>query len=560
MNQRSQRLLIIFSFLLISGSPIISLAQWDENLSFRVDSLLNRFDGKKPGGALGIYQGGEVLYERYFGLETLSSKKPVTVTTRYNIASMAKQFTALGIAQLEDAGRINREDQIRTYLPELSHFEQVKVKHLLHHTSGLREATEIALLSGKVSLSGELPLSFINEENLIRILGKERDLNFPPGTEHSYTNTNYILLAQIIQRISRQSFGVFLDSAIFKPLGMDNSYIQPSASESVIDGYRNKGKRFKKTKGSGGLPGEDNLITTLDDLRAWYGNYFSNTLNLSASNHQKLIEPEMLENGKSSEYGYGLSIEDHNGMMLAWHDGENNLHTSAALFIPEKELVIICLANATDYVDPTRRVFNVLNMIYPRGKPSLEPVELVEVSTASNGEKEGLYYRISPTNKGSIRKVYMAEGEVYVTGNLEHRGLRFGNIAQDHLYATNTNGNPINLYFENKDSGLILRENYIDHENDWVFTKYDPVKFDPADYKGTYKDPYHGAFFKIKEKKGKLVAKKGLLKVKMMQLKPDTFLGDYDVLFLFERSAANKVSGLLLNIDNLRNFQLEKVR
>ena len=560
MSKNSKYLTVICTILLVLIVQFHSKAQVSEGLKLEIDSLLNQFRSDQPGGAVGVYLGNKVVYERYVGLQSLSTKKPITASTPYNIASMAKQFTGVGIALLEHQNKISKEDKMGKYLPELAHFDGIKVKHLLYHTSGLREATDIALLSGKTTLSGELPLGFINEENLLSILSKERDLNFQPGTEHSYTNTNYILLAQIISRISGKPFGTFLDSAIFKPLGMKNSYVQPSASESKVEGHRKKGKRFKKTRGSGGLPGEDNLITTLNDLRLWYGNYFTNRLGLADTLHQNLIKPEPLIGGKSSDYGYGLSITDRNGMLLAWHDGENNLHTSAALFMPESQLIIICLANATDHFNPTRRVFEILEMIYPREKEETKLVKFMKTAIAENEKKQGIYYRIGPTNSGAIRKVSVIEEETFVTAHLDYKGLRFQNVSKDHLYATNTNGNPINLFFEEEDGQPILREDYVDHESDWVFKKKGDFKIQSSDYTGTYKDPFHGAFFQVKEKKGKLIAKKGLLKVELIPFERDVFLGDYDIMFFFERSANGRISNVLLNLDNLRNFQLDKVK
>lgn len=289
-------LIMLFSSLLLTAWGQLNLTNQKEQA---LDSLFSDWDSnQKPGGVIAIISENHVIYKKHFGLQEVKKKTPFSSQTPINLASVAKQFTGMCIALLEQQGEISLEDDIRKFFPDIQYSSTIQIKHLLSHTSGIRELTDIAILSGRVNLKGELPYKYLNKDYLLEILSKERDLNFEPGSEMSYTNTNYVLLADIVEQVGGMSFENFADSAIFRPLKMDQSFFGDFSSSSEIDGYAYNGEKFRKTNASGGLIGEDNLVSTIDDLILWDRNFYNNILgNKKGDLIEKVTSSSTLNNG-----------------------------------------------------------------------------------------------------------------------------------------------------------------------------------------------------------------------------------------------------------------------
>ena len=273
----------------------------------KIDSLVSTWDNPKtPGGAISIYQESQRFYEKYFGLEDMSKKIKISKNTPFHLASITKQFTGMCIALLEEQGKINLNDEICTFFPDFKLCKGIQIKHLLNHSSGIREASVIAILSGYVNLKGELPKKRNNNSFLMKVLKKERDVNFVQGTESAYTNTNYRLLAEIVEKVSGIQFKDFADSAIFKPLKMSHTRVLDFDKPSKIKGYHLNGKRFVKRELKSGTYGDDNIITTLHDMVLWNLNFYKNKL---GNQNQSLIHDSTtnleLDYGKASNRGYG---------------------------------------------------------------------------------------------------------------------------------------------------------------------------------------------------------------------------------------------------------------
>ncbi len=557
--------------LIILLITIITIESWGQiNITptqeLTLDSLFANWESEtRPGGVVVIISDRQVIYNKSFGLQDIRKKIHFSDETPINLASVAKQFTGMCIALLEEQGKLSVEEDIRNYYPGLQYTSTIQIKHLLAHTSGIRELTDIAILSGKVNLKGELPYKYLNKAHLLEILHKEKDLNFLPGTEYSYTNTNYVLLADIVEQISDMSFEAFADSAIFKPLKMENSYVGDFSSKSDLEGYHYDGKKFRKTHASGGLIGEDNLVSTVNDLLLWDQNFYQNQLgNGNEELIRKITASAFLSNGGSAQYNYGLSISDYKGLQVISHDGENYLHTSSIIRLPEKKFTVICLANSNGYVFPWTKSFEVLDIFFPStttvSQDSNEQPPAIELSSEEVKSRAGIYYRITEKGSGQIRKVGQHEGKLMVSPSLDFEGIAFAATDEHHFIAYNGRGYEININFEVTDDGEeVLIENYRTYDEGWRFKKISHVPSDLSDYVGTYRDSQHGVFFKIKVKKGGLMAVKGLLRVKLIAFEEDLFSEpDGELVLQFSRDASGKVDGLELNLDNIRKFKMLK--
>lgn len=242
-----------------------------------IDSLFApfaRIDG--PGCAVGVYRAGEILFAKGYGMASVEHAAPITPRTPFVVASVTKHFTAFAVHLLARRGSLSLDDDIRRHLPEVPALgATVTVRHLLHHTSGLRAYEDLLSLTG---WNRDHPLS--REQVLATVLA-HRTLGFPPGERFQYANTNYVLLAEIVERVSGRSFAEFMAQEVFAPLGMANTHVRTDPL-AVIAGRAEhywpdrEGDGFRRNF-IWAFPyatGASNLVTTLEDLARWDANFY----------------------------------------------------------------------------------------------------------------------------------------------------------------------------------------------------------------------------------------------------------------------------------------------
>jgi CubicO group peptidase (beta-lactamase class C family) len=204
-----------------------SFGQINQEKVTQIDSLFTPWNtANHPGGTVLISIKGETVFSKAYGLASLEYNIPNTLNTRFNIGSLSKQFTAMGIVLLEEQNKLSFDDDIRKYIPELAPYDKtITIRHLLHHTSGIRD------IHGLLGLAGWRPADLETNEDVYRVFKNQKDLNFNPGDELSYSNTGYIFLARIIEKVSGLTFEQWMKQNIFDPLGMKNTYVETSMTE-----------------------------------------------------------------------------------------------------------------------------------------------------------------------------------------------------------------------------------------------------------------------------------------------------------------------------------------
>ncbi|HZM99550.1 MAG TPA: serine hydrolase, partial [Pyrinomonadaceae bacterium] len=198
-------------------------------LTKKVDQLFATWDKpESPGAAIAVIKDGIVVYKRGYGSANLEYNVPITPQTVFHVASVSKQFTAFAIALLASQGKLSLDDDIRKHLPEVPDFgKKITVRHLIHHTSGLRDQWTL------LGMAGWRLDDVITKEHIMKMVRYQRELNFDPGAENLYSNTGYTLLAVIVERVSGQSFREYTEANIFKPLGMTNTHFHDDHEEIV---------------------------------------------------------------------------------------------------------------------------------------------------------------------------------------------------------------------------------------------------------------------------------------------------------------------------------------
>jgi len=563
---------VLLLFIFIGWQSFAQITQEDISDIYRIklDSLFRNWNREDaPGGVVAIISKGEVMYKKGFGRADVNRKIKNAPETQFYIASVAKQFTALCIAILEEEGNLSVDDDLLKYYPEFKFQEKITIKNLLDHTAGIREAYVLAILSGKVNLKGEVPEKYQTKEYLLKVLAREEDLNFVPGEEMVYTNVNYILLGDIVEKVSGMSLRQFADSAIFRPLGMKNTFFDDdpaSMTPNAAMGYVYKSEnKFKKGKPKGGVVGDHNLVSTVEDLILWDQNFYHNRL---GKKDTQLIETvttsSTLNNGEPTHYGYGLWLENYRELKTVFHGGDNGLHTSCILRFPEQEFSVICLANSSRYSDTQQKTYQVADIFLESylSKPvnSPEQFKFIEVNPDDLRNKTGLYTHLDAQGIGNLRKVSLKDNDLYISDSYYHDGLKLSPVDPLHFVAKNPGGEYIHIYFSTNVAGEItLKEKFRDNEVTLTQLQDTGALPNYGEYAGTYFNSSVKATIKVKAQKDRLVARKGIIKIPLIVFEKDVFYAPQNMaVFNFMRDQQGTIRQIIVNAPDFRNFKFEK--
>ncbi len=299
------------------------------------DQLMSPWAGNdRPGAAVQVWRDGRTLYSAAYGMANLAHGIAFTTATRTNIGSTSKQFTATAIMLQAKRGALSLDDDIRKHIPELPTFDQtITVRHLLTHTSGLREFLNLLRMSGRRLDHGD----WIDRQEIIDIVKRQPALQNAPGAEFNYNNTAFALAAVIVERTSGQPFHEFLRTNVFEPLDMTRTMVRPSP-EAIVpessEGYTPGPDGYRQIGDLGGAIGAGGIYSSVEDLQRWVQNYANPRVG-TAELFTEMMTPFTLTDGKSTGYGFGLFIDEHRGLKRVHHGGADVAHRSMVVYYPE---------------------------------------------------------------------------------------------------------------------------------------------------------------------------------------------------------------------------------
>ena len=301
-----------------------------------------------PGGALAVVRNESIVHTACYGLANLEHDIPITQKTVFDAGSITKQFVGMAIAMLVQQEKISLEDDIRKYIPELHDFEYtIKIKHLLHHTSGLRDT------AGSLSLAGWSLDDVITFDHILSLVFNQKGLNFEPGTEHLYSNSGYALLAELVQRISGKTFREWAETNLLQALQMTNSHVHDDYRELVPGkGYGyilGQDKKYSAAPNNASMIGPSGLYTSIVDMAKWAINFENHNVG-GDEVFDLMYQQGTLNNGEQIAYANGLEIKEYRGAKTIGHGGGWAGFTSLIMYFPEHNFSAVVMYNINSNV------------------------------------------------------------------------------------------------------------------------------------------------------------------------------------------------------------------
>jgi len=345
--------------LLAFGSPMFAADPSDDKVR-AVDRLFERWDrSDSPGCSLGIIRDGRLIYEHGYGMANLEHEIPIDSSTVFRIASVSKQFTAMAVLLLQQAGALALDDDIRAYLPEMPDYGRpITIRHLMHHSSGIRDYAEVMYLLGVADEDTYV------EQEVLQLLTRQRALNFVPGERYLYSNSGYVLLGEIVERVSGQTLREFVAERIFQPLAMRDSRIRDDHHEWVA--HRATGYApldaggFRIAESNYDLVGDGSVFTTVRDLARWDQNFYDHRIggdDVAAAQHATLV----LNDGRPMSYAAGLEVATYGGLRVVAHSGSWVGFKAQLMRFPGQRFSVICLCN-DESANPTALALRIADI------------------------------------------------------------------------------------------------------------------------------------------------------------------------------------------------------
>lgn len=342
--------------LTILMSPLTAISQ-----EYKIDSLFNHLNSNTPGAAIAVVQNGELLYSKNYGMANLAYAVPFTDTTLLDIASCAKTFTAYGILLLEMDGKLSLDDEITKYLSQFPVYgNKITIRQLGTHTSGIREWIQLFHLSG-YQLDGDPILN----DHLLNLIYHQKDTNFPPGSKFNYSNSNYVLLAEIIERISGQTFSTFMQERVFTPLNMHHTFFNDDLygiKYNEAARYMKEDSIYKQIPHFTPSPGAGGLYTTTEDIIKWL--IFINDYINQHQSETELVNQMVLTKGDTISSTFGLYYDPYKGHSQLQHEGGGVGINSYMGFFPDQNISIFVSCNDYDCF-PQNYAMQIMTLLLP---------------------------------------------------------------------------------------------------------------------------------------------------------------------------------------------------
>jgi CubicO group peptidase (beta-lactamase class C family) len=547
-------------------------ATLDSSITARVDKLFERWDKPdSPGCALGIVKDGQLIYKRGYGMANLDYNVPISPKTVFNISSMSKQFTAMSILLLAKRGKLSLDDEIQKYLPDFPRYQSpITIRHLIHHTSGIREHNQLAALAAGMWTEG----AQLTADDALRLIMRQKELSFKPGEDFVYTNSEYRLLGLIVKRVSGKSVDQFAEESIFKPLGMNNTHLR--ADRTLVVKNRATGYHGGSKAGfSVAIEKGDELDTIVEDLFLWDQNFYDNKLGGGPDLITEEISPGKLNNGENTGYAFGLFVGEYKGLKRIGHSGGGDGFESEMIRFPEQNFSVMSLCNAGGigpslFNNQVADIFLADQFKKGAGRVGETVPAIISIPEKELASLTGLY--VDPLTSRNHR-YYMKDGKLMIFNSV------LSPLSQNRFKVVGGGPPGLEIVFVRPVAGGSMQVKHVIGVKTTTYYAVQSETLTPAqltEFTGKYvSDELAGATYTLSVKDGKLSIRGERGQVLAFSqssareapedflLTPafaDTFLdpGNDPFIIKFTRNQQNVVSGFTLNTTFLRGLRFDK--
>jgi len=542
----------------------------EPSVAAKVDPLFKTWTRPdSPGCGVGVSRNGAVIFERGYGLANLERRVPITSSTVFHLASITKSFTAMSVLLAAERGVLSLDDEVSKYVPDWSAREHmVTIRHLLTHTSGVRDA---------YVLQGWAPNNGNTNDAFLKILARQRGLNFAPGAEYQYNNGGYLLLGTSLARASGHTLGAFADANIFKPLGMTGAYFNGDPVRAAPDhasGYSPQEKGWRLVPENSGYAGNAGMMSSVRDLLLWANNFADARVGTP-----KLLAimqtASVLTSGQATQSGMGFGISNYRGARtFRTSGGDRGVATELVLF-PDQKAAIAVLCNMDSVVmgglatvnpdDLTNGVADIFldEALEPRAAPgtgaatggaSAASPAPVTLSSDELAGKTGLY-RLPP-DENHIVSMSIRDGRF---GVWDYYGDNY------HLLLTPISANRFtlpgaSLEFSPAEAGRARAWHIVDGGGQRLLelpsVSFAVPKAAIGAFAGAYRSDELDVIYTVSMRDASLVLQSSTL----YPVSKDAFVGDYMGVVRFFRDQRGLVTGFTLNRQAARGVRFERVQ
>lgn len=553
--------LVLLFFTLIFANGCKTEVQNESNdFESRVDSIFLEYDNlDKPGAAVAVVKNGEIVFQKGYGSANLEYDIPVTPSTIFHIASVSKQFTVFSILLLADEGKLNFDDDVRKYIPEVPDFgETITLRHLASHTSGLRDQWNL------LAMAGWRLDDVITKEHVLKLVANQKELNFEPGEEYTYCNTGFTLLAEVVSRVSGKSFSEFTKSKIFDPLKMTNTLFYDDHEKIVKNraySYYSDNLGFKKSVLSYANVGATSLFTTVEDLSLWALNFGSPKVG-----NQEIIDQmnslATLNNGETFEGAYGQFRNQYKGLDQIQHGGADAGYRSYLGRFPDQKFAVSVFSNyaAANTEGLALRIADIFleDDLISESEDTTQEYNYVNLTNEELAAFEGTYWN----EAGSYSRRIFLKNDTLRYSRGEGNESLIVPIGDNTFEMLNVGVN-LKVKFEIKEENIAMMV-VIDDGEPIISDSYIPIDYSVKElvkFTGVFYSEELSTSYTLIIKNDALIATHSRLDdITLSPIKKDMFVGDrwFFSDIRFERDISNAISGIRVSSGRVKNLLFKK--
>ncbi len=532
--------------------------------SEQVDKLFdfwNRLD--QPGFAVVVVKQGQVVYEKVFGLACQEHAVPIVPSTLFSTATLAQAFVGQAVAMLEKQGRLNLDDDVRKFIPELPDFgTPVKLRHLVYQTSGLRDWQSVLQLTGRSREE-------ITIDKVLAVVKAQKRLLFPPGDRYQYADTNYDLLAEVIKRAVKQPFSDWAWENILKPLKMTQSQFREN-SRSILDNqafsYNFTAREYLRGIDNLSLVGSHSLFSSVAELAKWILNFETGQVG-GPDVIAKMITAGTLNDGQASGSSYGLMVASQGGRRRISLTGTWAGSGADFAYFPDDRLGLVVLAN-WDYTGIDGFASSIAEIYLPAPTPSAAAKPAPPAAKAPSAVRKAI--KVSPKTLEAYDGEYrLGPGQIFVISHaggqlqLGFSGQRFPltALSETEFYLDVAQGQ---LTFQKNKDGKVTQLIWNQTGEEAIAPRILRVRPTPQELQefagGYFNDELNARFGVELRGAGLVLLMPGQPEVRLAPDEKDHFAGGSPAvpMIVFQRDAQNRVTGFVIDRDTVRDLVFKK--